>query len=239
MIFLNVDATNINDIFLNEEWSLEKLPEIENIYAISVNGNRIDWLVKKYKTEKHAKYEINILQKLKRIDNIPKILAVNLSAKISYIILSKFPGMDLYTYVQATPSGVPENEAKNIIKQILITLKKIHSKNIIHLDIKPENIIYNKNTYKVYLIDFEDKQTREYSSPEQSKGYCKLTPKTDIWSLGITLCFILTKKQPPKVLSFPKNWSVNLKDFISCLLEPDVDIRYSVREALNHSWLDS
>jgi serine/threonine protein kinase len=113
------------------------------------------------------------------------------------------------------------------------------------MDIKPENIIYDEETKKVSIIDFEEKHTREYCSPEQILNK-KITCKTDCWSLGATLYTLYTQTNYfedsadilEKEIDFDEeNMSYDFKDFLSSLLERNIVLRYSISEALEHVFL--
>jgi serine/threonine protein kinase len=241
VIFINKDAIKIDEIFLNDEWHLSKF--FDNVYTISIVDQKLNWLVKTYPKIRHAKKESDSLNKLHKIEGVPKILATGLSEKFSYVILSRAPGMDLYEYTEKYGS-FSEKTVRHIVKQLLNISLAFHRKKIIHKDIKPENIIYDKTTKKIVLIDFEGKSTNDYHSPEQVRQTA-LTHKTDIWSIGITV-FYLTHGDVPfngknKILQsephFSKKCSDEFKDFMSCLLEKDCNLRYSAKEALNDPWI--
>ena len=93
---------------------------------------------------------------------------------------------------------------------ILEILDYLHSFNpaIIHRDIKPENII-RRSDGKIYLVDFGAIQnvlrnknsfvstfvgTLGYMPPEQLRG--QVLPASDLYSLGCTLLFLITKRPP-------------------------------------------
>lgn len=239
VIFINKDAININELFLNEEWELIKI--YDRVYSITVNGKNIDWIIKVHPEKKYADREIKRLNMLKNVKGIPKILAVGLSNNFNYIILSRAKGVDLFEYVQK--HGVfTEKKIRPLIRNFLTILKQVHDKGIIHKDLKPENIIYDGS--ELVLIDFEGKQTNAYRSPEQVIGG-KITEKTDIWSTGIICYYLLTGDVPyqngkeilNKKLHFCKKWSDDFKDFLSCLLEREICYRYNTKEALEHIWL--
>lgn len=241
VIFINKNAANINDLFLNEDWCLTEL--FHRVYNITVRNQNLDWLVKVHPEKKYATREITRLGKLKNIDGIPKVLAVGLSNKLNYIILSRANGMDLYEYIKKY-GKMEELQIRAIASQLLTIIRQVHRKGIVHRDIKPENVIYDDKKNKVVLIDFEGKQTDEYRSPEQVTGGA-VTNKTDIWAVGI-LCYYLARGNTPYhtpreilkgKLKFSKKWSENFKDFLSCLLEREIKYRYSTREALEHVWL--
>jgi len=241
IIFINKDAMKVEDIFLDEEWFLEKL--FDNIYSISIAQKKLNWLVKVYDKIKYAKRESENLNKLRKIRNVPKTLAVGLSKKFSYVILSQAPGLDLFEYTDKY-GFFSEEDAIPIAKQILSTIDLIHSHKIIHLDIKPENIIYDKETGETVIIDFEGKSTEDYRSPEQILRK-KITSKTDIWSIGATIYYITHGKTPYKnknsILEkepiYSKKISEDFKDFLTCLLEKNVNLRYNAKDSLNHPWI--
>jgi len=92
---------------------------------------------------------------------------------------------------------------KSIMRQLLEAVAYIHSLNLIHCDIKPENIlIQSYSQVKVKLIDFGSScfttdylnsyvQSRSYRAPEVILGL-PYGPKIDIWSLGTVAAELLT-----------------------------------------------
>jgi serine/threonine protein kinase len=237
IIFINQNAIKINDLFLNEHWYLTEL--YPRIYNITVKNIKLQWLIKVYDNTKLAKQESTILNTLKDIEEVPKVLIVGLSHKLNYVILSEASGKDLYEHLNE--SYFSENKTRHIIYKLLLVVKKIHEKNIFHGDIKPENIIYDDLTDNIVLIDFEGKYTEEYRCPEQI-----MSKKSDMWSIGITCYMLLTGYTPfnnkkeimEKSLKFKNKWSNDCKDFLQCLLERNYIQRYTVNDALNHPWIN-
>jgi len=94
-----------------------------------------------------------------------------------------------------------EEEIKSIVKQLVRTLVFLQSKNYIHGDIKPANILYNRTTGKMKLIDFgasfeigtaksELVSTHEYLPYEVAfydLSCLQDDSKIDVWSLGVTI----------------------------------------------------
>ncbi len=154
-----------------------------------------------------------------------------------------------------------------MIKQISIALRDCHDAGIAHLDIKPENIVLRKVTRNVksaelVLIDFgHAKEIKSnlngptgstmYAAPEILNDRMFYLNKSDAWSLGVVTYVLLEGKHPwddgedgggehMDVKRALKNvkWSDGARDFVSGLLEIDVKRRMSVRDALEHDWLN-
>jgi calcium-dependent protein kinase len=243
LVFINDKVTSLEDLLLNKKCSYKEITS--NIYSLSVDNKDIDWLVKTYDKKKYAERESNFLKLLENVKGVPKVFACALDDNFSCIVLSKIEGCDLHDYV--TGSGVVSyKRLKSIAKQVLTILKGVHKNKIVHKDIKPENIMYDKKKDEVTLIDFEGKQTDRYCSPEQINNN-PVTYKTDVWSTGVTLYFLASGGQLPfknnkevidKDIKLPKDWNSDFKDFLECVLQKDVDVRYSVKECLKHTWIN-
>lgn len=90
-------------------------------------------------------------------------------------------------------------------KQIASVINYLHQNNIIHLDIKPSNIISQPPLAKLFDLNLATKPgtirkgtgTKNYLSPEQATGE-PLTTAADIWGIGVVLFFMATGKRPFK-----------------------------------------
>ena len=167
-----------------------------------VNKRNTEILFQKIKED--IEREINILSKLDN-KNIIKADGFFEENSTVYSIMEFIEGEDLEKYLEH--HSFNEVEAKDLLKQLIHGLKEIHNQNIIHRDIKPNNIIKaNNGVYKI--IDFTTNrsysdgaittvtgfQNKLYTPPElvQQKN-TTIGNYSDIYSLGMTLVSILVK----------------------------------------------
>lgn len=130
----------------------------------------------------------------------------------AYYVMDYIDGSSLNELVKKD-GPMSEPKALGYIKQVADALKYVHSRNRLHLDIKPGNIMIDKNG-KAILIDFGaskqyDEEAGENTSTLLGKtpGYApleqmgndvvKFLPSTDIYALGATLYKMLTGITPP------------------------------------------
>jgi len=95
--------------------------------------------------------EAKILSRLKS-KHVVLLLDTISTAELYYHVFDDIGGDSLYNYLQL--GSFELTEALSISKCILQTLSYIHDKQIIHADINPKNIIYNKLTKNIQIIDF-------------------------------------------------------------------------------------
>ncbi|CAI2358083.1 unnamed protein product [Caenorhabditis sp. 36 PRJEB53466] len=112
---------------------------------------------------------------------------------------------DLYTFLKHIPRSVPEHQARHVTAQIVAGLDFLHTHGIIHRDIKPQNILLNRDQ-TVKLADFglskEHSNTTAfttlvvtlwYRAPEiLMQSYYNST--VDMWALGCIVSEIYTRQ---------------------------------------------
>ena len=143
------------------------------------------------------KNEVSNLNILKRIDCVSKLIKYKFSSDENYLICEYVEGRNFKSL-----SEYDIKEKVKYYKMLLEAVKKIHNNKIIHCDLKPNNIIIDKNN-NIKIIDFgtsiiEGKKNLNYGTPvycslEQLKGQ-KLNVQTDIYSLGVILYQLLYNK---------------------------------------------
>ena len=140
--------------------------------------------------------------------NIVGVYDVGQSQEMNYIVMEYVEGTDLKDYVRQKGALHPI-EAVRIMMQIVSAIAAAHQNRIIHRDIKPQNILIDKEGnvkitdfgIAVALSDTSLTQTNtllgsvHYLSPEQARGGMA-TIQTDIYALGIVLYELLTGKVP-------------------------------------------
>ena len=153
---------------------------------------------------------------------------------------------------------------KKWIKEILNGLSYLHNQNIIHRDIKCDNIFIDRITGNIKIGDLGNgiivkkkfctkfTGTEEFMAPEIHEG--KYSFKVDIYSLGLTIIEMLTLETPYKECegtlkiyenkkneiypeSFYKINNENVKNFIKLCLRKEKD-RPTANELLNNKWLN-
>ena len=212
-------------------------------------------------SRKNILYEIKLMKKLRGNKNIVRILEKFEDKKYIYIVMENIIGGNLLNAIKKM-SKFPENLSKYIFKQIIETLKYIHSKNIVHRDIKPHNILLTLNN-EIKICDFgvgkeiikgklvnETCGTPAYLAPELLKGNYFDPYKSDIWSCGIVLYFMLSGFVPFKgdndyelhqnillgKFNFIDGISNECFDLIKKILEINPEKRYSLDDIIKHSW---
>ena len=202
------------------------------IYLVQINKKELAILkesvlpadvdsVLKQKAEEQFQREAKILVGL----NHPQIAKVkdHFVERGHYLLLEYVHGEDLRQYV-VERGPMPESKVLQIGIQIAEILQYLHSQSpaVIHRDLTPENLIIS-DSGKIVLIDFgaanEFLHTatgtlvgkHAYMAPEQLRG--KASIQSDLYSLGGTLHYLLTAKDPvPIAASQPRDLSEQVSE---------------------------
>ncbi|BAY48855.1 serine/threonine protein kinase [Scytonema sp. HK-05] len=164
-------------------------------------------------------------------DQIPKLFAYFTENGQFYLIQEWIEGSTLSNVVKAK-GPVRETVVREILLSLLSVLDYIHSKGIIHRDIKPDNIILRSSNSKPVLIDFGAVKamihsvvspgnltqslvvgTPGYMPSEQAIG--RPVYATDIYSLGLTAIYLLTGKRPQEFRTNPETGEIVWQDYAS------------------------
>lgn len=181
--------------------------------------------------------EVSLLRKLNH-PNIVKIVDIFHNAEFFQMVMEKQGNsIDLFEYMDRSPNH-DEALCSYIFRQVVSAVSYLQARNIVHRDIKDENIIINRQ-FQVKLIDFGSAAffqpgkkfdafcgTVRYCSPEVLQGYKYEGPEQDLWSLGVTLY----------TLVFGENPFFDEEETITCMIcPPHKRVSYGLRYVIQ--WL--
>lgn len=181
--------------------------------------------------------EADILKNL-RHPAIPIIYDIEEREDCVCIIEEYVEGMSLNSFV-LNHSRISTKEIAQLALQICEVVSYLHSKNILHGDIKPENIIYNGG--RLYLIDYGNARiagennelkvgTRGFVAPEIYTTD-RLKESSDVYSIGVIILWLATRKRDGTAIS--TIYSKGLKKLVSrCLSHSDKERIKTVKELI-------
>ena len=149
-----------------------------------------------------------ILPRLKG-PHVPRFVANGDFATQPYIVMERITGATLLPSLKALP--LPAEEVARLGAGIAQALDALHQQKLVHLDLKPSNIMF-RPTGEVVLIDFGLSRHQElpdlmaeefrlpygtapYMAPEQVLGV-RNDPRSDIFALGVLMYFFATGERP-------------------------------------------
>ena len=196
-------------------------------------------------------------------DQIPKLYAYFSEHGQFYLVQEWIQGQTLTNLVE-TQGAISENQVREILLSLLSVLDYVHSKGIIHRDIKPDNIILRAVNNQPVLIDFGAVKetirsiiatpnyltqslvigTPGYMPSEQAVG--RPVYATDIYSLGLTAIYLLTGKPPHELPTNQQTGEVIWQDFVPGVspelamilkqaTQPQASDRYSTARKMLHA----
>ena len=184
------------------------------IFTCEEKNTKTKCICKQINIHKDSLNEIDILKLLKKTDTdcFPEYIYHKKIDKNTFSIYYRYiPGQDLFqTFFNDFSLSLTLDLIIDLAKKMLICLIELQKVNLMHIDIKLENFIFDIEHNKIYLIDFEGCQkippnnmignlntfstTKNYVPPEV---WFKIGHKnTDVWNIGICLWLFLTKKYP-------------------------------------------
>ncbi|MCB1144263.1 MAG: diguanylate cyclase [Leptospiraceae bacterium] len=207
----------MNDILEYEIKNLVYESSNSLIYRAIHKQTRKPFVLKRLREDYPSPGQIKKLEnefKIAKSLNHPNIIQVQSLEKWNhtYVLVMEDIGAESFTDLIPQKNLSIDSFLKLSIS-IVESLIHLHSKNIIHKDVNPSNIIWNPDTNQIKLIDFglssyiqqnldstsmdHLEGTLAYISPEQTGRISRgLDHRTDLYSLGATFYFLLTGVQP-------------------------------------------
>ena len=236
-----------------KEFYMKELCSRDNGLTVSVPSLGSRETVARYKNK-----FINEARKIARLkhENIVPVIDVFEENETAYYVMSYYSGSSLAELVCCGP--IEEALAVKYVKQVASALAYIHERQMMHLDVKPANILLDENNNAV-LIDFGlakqyDSSGQEtsttpvgisvgYAPKEQYRigGVGRFLPATDIYSLGATLYKLLTGVTPPEandvddygLPALPEHVSLPVRNAVVAAMQPrSTDRPQSISEFL-------
>ncbi|HUQ48449.1 MAG TPA: protein kinase [Gemmatimonadaceae bacterium] len=144
--------------------------------------------------------------------NIVQIYSVDEKDGLAYFVMALIDGPNLGDRVRMT-GALPFADARRVLREVADALSYAHRHGIVHRDIKPDNILIDKQSGRAMVTDFgiaraaTEGDTRltatgtaigtpAYMSPEQCAGDRQLDGRSDLYSLGAVAYYMITG-QPP------------------------------------------
>ncbi|XP_045874798.1 PAS domain-containing serine/threonine-protein kinase isoform X3 [Meles meles] len=196
---------------------------------------------------------------LSRVDhaNIIKVLDVFENQGFFQLVMEKHgSGLDLFAFIDRHPN-LDEPLASYIFRQLVAAVGYLRSKNVIHRDIKDENIVIAED-FTIKLIDFGSAAylekgrlfhtfcgTIEYCAPEVLMGNPYKGPELEMWSLGVTLYTLIFEENPfceleetmEATIHPPYLVSEDLMNLMSGLLQPVPEQRTTLEKLVTDPWV--
>uniref|UniRef100_H2ZEV8 Uncharacterized protein n=1 Tax=Ciona savignyi TaxID=51511 RepID=H2ZEV8_CIOSA len=226
----------------------------------------VDKLRFQHKEESQLRHEVQILEWLDH-PGIVKLFNMFETPEQVFVVMEKLRGDMLEMILSSEKGRLPERITKFLISQILIALRYLHKQNIVHCDLKPENVLLSSDDAfpQLKLCDFGFARiigqksfrrsvvgTPAYLAPEVLRKEC-YNRSLDMWSVGVIIYVSLSGTFPfnededinqqiqNAAFMYPAHpWSGishDSVDLIGSLLQVKKRKRPSVDKALSHIWL--
>ena len=199
-----IKAGGMGAVYLGYDIYDDRICAVKQMFIYEENAEVNDYITGRFLDE------ARLLSKLDH-PSIPKVTDFfNENTYNYYMIMDYIEGCDLYTYVTEHKGNMPEEKVLKWAIEVCDVLDYLHSRPdpIIHRDLTPANLILSSKNNRLMLVDFGfarpvDRNasmstsvgTEMYAAPEQCVGYPQT--RSDIYSLGATMYFLLTKEQSP------------------------------------------
>ncbi|EGW53941.1 serine/threonine protein kinase [Candidatus Endoriftia persephonae] len=209
LIYLAEDEDTQDEVII-KEFLPKKL-------ACRGEGKRVDVINPKKHTENFHRsrrlfhQEVKVLASL-RHPNIVQVRGFFLANNTGYLVMDHERGKNLASYIKKRSGGLSTRFMMTVFPPILDALNLIHSRNLLHLDIKPSNI-HLRTGGSPLLLDFGAVHqiqgeggrngrivTTGFSPVEQYYQSGEVGPWSDVYAIGASMRACLDGKAPPSAI---------------------------------------
>ncbi|CAH2089905.1 unnamed protein product [Euphydryas editha] len=129
-----------------------------------------------------------------------------------YVVMEAACGGDLCTHVlqaRGSARGLPEPRARALAAQLVSAVRHMHSRGVVHRDLKMENIMLDSTKQYIKIVDFGLSNvwraggalatpcgSLEYAAPELFEDGRRYGPEVDLWSIGVIVYGMVTGALP-------------------------------------------
>jgi serine/threonine protein kinase len=219
-------------------------------------------IVKSVYTKRYKKLkEANILKKLIQVPGVVKYLDhYHIDHSGYFLVLEYFGKMTLKRFLAQNVYPIQENDVHFIFKQIVSVVQSCFNCNILHRNLKPNNILINPETLKIKITNFnaamcfnDEKEeiftslNTEIAPPEYFTKRVYEPNGLYVWSMGLLLYKMIFNREPftcakdvvrkPCSIQSKYPLSIDVQLLISWMLTKSPKKRPTINELAHHPWV--
>lgn len=177
--------------------------------------------------------EFFLLKTFEEANICPKIILYMDSPDFCHVVTEKFSS-DWSVLTSFVKNCTADTRSKEVVRNIIMRVLEMNSLGLHYVDIQPENIMIHRETLEVRFVDFRNAIyektdsdimarikacTLQYSAPELISEVSHSVSKSQVYSIGCVLCFLVEKEHPYRDLC-QTDWAEFRKssDIEQCLI---------------------